>query len=1015
MNPDAAAFVPARESWGCRDDLIVLQTELWSMFQTGEITRQEYQTALVDSATATTAGCSNRQLKKKKRRRRKKTKKSTKPKKRSGAGRQKELDFPPLGDPSKKGKTSDKKTFKLWRTFSARRAAGITVTYEGRHLGERPVVVVTETNRPRKKPSFKRSKAKFYPLGAWTFRKPILCQEPGLSEEHGGRVDAEATILLALQDVSGLERPTDAEPEGRLEGAYEPRPHFPTTTTLYSSMDDRDLFDTATRLVGEDNAGELDRVLGVVSSRELRIDSWRVSGKPDCTILTLAILLDHLGSLTVLLDHGFGTDKRVKLRGNHRGAALPLHLCCANGREAPLGQLLKYKGVNIDGKDEKGNTPLHVCAQHDEAKCMYILLNAGAKPSPFNRMGHSPLHTAAKYNAAAVAAALVKVSAANITNSNGESPLHLACAWNAMAVARLLCQYGGDQLAVDANGESPLHKCCRHGHRDIVEYLCTKGALKRAMEATVVPARKAHGKTRKVVARLPLHAAAKHGHRGACEVLLRQGASVNAIDQRSCESPLFAACRHSADTPTVQLLIRHGADVGVQCGIKLKLSPLMAVLVRGGGDVGRLAAELVSAGANPRRGVGPKLEHPIAFLARGLGSIDDPVVHSLVFLLSAGVSLPNNFCGHFSPLDRGKVVAALQGDAETARSPTLASFMERLAAECARQKHDHHTDTILVAEDGAEFVCHRSVLQAKCAAMYTNMATCEDNWLPRDTLELLLTFVYTDRLAVDAACSVQAILDLMAVGESLEFKALVEACVTMLSAAGERDRATLESLVEVATQSGHERLLRALAEGRTVEEEEGVVDDDSDCRATAFLEKMLRDAQAPGAANDGSDLKVVVGASTFRCHAFVLAGRLEYFQNMLKHGMKESRGIVTFSDVETDGVIWQLLFFLYTGRLDRPSIDELTELFLLGDQLCYDDLVDYVLVQFVALLDAENAIRVMGILDAPKAPLAFRKYVYSFVLSELPAITKRNKDFLESGMKPHEFVFATFQCLLDEL
>ena len=210
----------------------------------------------------------------------------------------------------------------------------------------------------------------------------------------------------------------------------------------------------------------------------------------------------------------------------------------------------------------------------------------------------------------------------------------------------------------------------------------------------------------------------------------------DSIDKRSCESPLFAACKYSGDPSTVRFLIANGADVDVQCGIKTKLTPLMAVLTQGGKKVTALASQLVNAGANPHQQVGPRRLHPIDFLTRSLSGMEDPVMYSLVFLLSTGVHLPSNFSGRFSVLDKNIVVKELK-DLHMIDSNVM-SFMNTLVADCPAHRHVHgHDNCIRRCRHGQ---CHSAILEAWACDCTEHCAPRTLGFLAR--AELLLHYVY---------------------------------------------------------------------------------------------------------------------------------------------------------------------------------------------------------------------------------------------------------------------------------
>ncbi|MGL4594456.1 MAG: ankyrin repeat domain-containing protein, partial [Thermoguttaceae bacterium] len=89
----------------------------------------------------------------------------------------------------------------------------------------------------------------------------------------------------------------------------------------------------------------------------------------------------------------------------------------ANGTVEDVRYFIE-QGADVNAKNKKGRTPLHIAAKNNVADAIAALLEAGANIEARNKyIGRTPLHIAAKNNAAEAIAALVKAGS-NIEAKN---------------------------------------------------------------------------------------------------------------------------------------------------------------------------------------------------------------------------------------------------------------------------------------------------------------------------------------------------------------------------------------------------------------------------------------------------------------------------------------------------------------------------------------------------------------------------------------------------------------------
>jgi len=123
---------------------------------------------------------------------------------------------------------------------------------------------------------------------------------------------------------------------------------------------------------------------------------------------------------------------------------------------------------------------------------------------------------------------------------------------------------------------------------------------------------------------------------------------------------------------------------------------------------------------------------------------------------------------------------------------------------------------------------------------------------------------------------------------------------------------------------------------------------------------LTSDMEALLKSNRG-DIAIVCGGKQIKVHSFLLGARSPVFARMLESGMKEQQDrVVELKDDNMDD-IFRLLFYLYTGKVDKNDLDygRLTQLLIVADKYEVLKLVLYIGSQIV--ISKENALE-LGIL-----------------------------------------------------
>ena len=116
---------------------------------------------------------------------------------------------------------------------------------------------------------------------------------------------------------------------------------------------------------------------------------------------------------------------------NHQGGGTPFLRACRAFYEPEVIKLFLKHGVNINGKNKDGETPLHIMAQHRaNYDCLELLIAEGANPDAQDNDGCTPLMDAVKHPQAMMWKDLIRNLAENydtsIKNNAGKTAYDLA-------------------------------------------------------------------------------------------------------------------------------------------------------------------------------------------------------------------------------------------------------------------------------------------------------------------------------------------------------------------------------------------------------------------------------------------------------------------------------------------------------------------------------------------------------------------------------------------------------------
>ncbi|MFZ0564738.1 MAG: ankyrin repeat domain-containing protein [Chlamydiales bacterium] len=228
----------------------------------------------------------------------------------------------------------------------------------------------------------------------------------------------------------------------------------------------------------------------------------------------------------------------------------PLHFAVLQEQKETIDALLKsrnlygFKKVDIDDRDFKGDTALHLAAEKGKVDILKALLL------------HKP--------------------DINAKNNSGETPLLVAIRKGNSEVVKILLNHKANISAADKHGETPFTEFIKRKEEKIIEDLLENINVNQVKDES---------------GRTLLHQAAQLGNLKTMSLLIQNKSKLNITDNKN-QTPLFVAIDNNK-LEAVDLLIRHGVSVNatnqdretpLHRAIELKNAPLIELLIQRGAN-----------------------------------------------------------------------------------------------------------------------------------------------------------------------------------------------------------------------------------------------------------------------------------------------------------------------------------------------------------------------------------------------------------------------------------------------
>ena len=142
-------------------------------------------------------------------------------------------------------------------------------------------------------------------------------------------------------------------------------------------------------------------------------------------------------------------------------------------------QRLVVKGVDVNEKAVRDETPLIIAALAGQGEIVNYLLQRGANINARNASGMTSLHAAAYAGHSDIVSLLVAKGADinDASNRFAVTPLHVASEEDNIGTVQTLLNLGADVTVVEINGYSAVSRSGFREHWDVLKLLLANGAV----------------------------------------------------------------------------------------------------------------------------------------------------------------------------------------------------------------------------------------------------------------------------------------------------------------------------------------------------------------------------------------------------------------------------------------------------------------------------------------------------------------------------------------------------------
>lgn len=225
-----------------------------------------------------------------------------------------------------------------------------------------------------------------------------------------------------------------------------------------------------------------DRIYFLLAAYEGNIDELTLIGNRDeltlkymdsdisAAALCLAVEKGFVQMVETLLSLGIDVDLKDNL------GQTALHRATRR-KDEKMVRLLLSSGADVECKDDDNRTPWSANLRCSNTDVLQILLTAGANPSTCGQQGVSELYTAAKDGDTEIVKYMLKSGTnPSIQTQYGWAPLHWAASYGYVECVKLLLEAGAEPNTVSDQRVTPLDLATQADQKIVIEVLHQAGA-----------------------------------------------------------------------------------------------------------------------------------------------------------------------------------------------------------------------------------------------------------------------------------------------------------------------------------------------------------------------------------------------------------------------------------------------------------------------------------------------------------------------------------------------------------